>query len=162
MADTEWRKKSDKKDSRTPRPIPVSTIEGVTVRVDDLVDLTPNRKCVNDNIINAFLILVRTTEYAVFNTFFYNMLTNQADGLNHVLRRKFNKELEECSFLFIPLHSHDAFHWGLAVLSKADAIISFFDSLPKDGTFCLNSIKKWAEAVGERNDTRGLVSGTLI
>eukprot|EP01127_Copromyxa_protea_P021974 TRINITY_DN7698_c0_g1_i1.p1 TRINITY_DN7698_c0_g1~~TRINITY_DN7698_c0_g1_i1.p1 ORF type:complete len:596 (-),score=98.04 TRINITY_DN7698_c0_g1_i1:72-1859(-) len=123
----------------------------IEIRREDLCRLKP---CVwlNDEISNFFFQLLAERsqndktlpKIHVFNTFFYQNLSNRGNGYayNRVARWTKDKDIFALDKIFIPVHVHGN-HWCLAVLNIRDKRIEYYDSMGNSNPKCIENLKKY-------------------
>ncbi len=108
------------------------TLAGISIRPSDF-DSLKTGCCLTDRIVNGFLALLTSDKVLVLDTYFWEMLKVRRTEVG--LKWTTKDKLEKFSICFVPLHSQEKFHWGLAALFKDTGKVAIYDSLQSMESF---------------------------
>lgn len=111
-----------------------SQISEYRVTYKDVKKLAPGR-WLNDEIINSYLKLCKTTEnIMIFNTYFYQTLETMQKTqwdkvkLQRILRRAGLDKITAKAYLILPVNLNQM-HWVVASINNSAKVIEFYDSM---------------------------------
>ncbi|CAN0559850.1 unnamed protein product, partial [Ectocarpus sp. 12 AP-2014] len=120
---------------------------GLRLHGDSLKTLMP-RKWLNDDVINAYMVLLQrnsSSQKNIFmNTFFYTQFT--APDVRHALVREYTSNLNTTGAvkIFVPVN-HDLNHWTLIVIDVEKKQVISMDSFNEEREYATDEMLEWIQ-----------------